>query len=430
MTLPAEITTGVVTVSLNTLVRDQASGSLVLGDVAGSVTFVATPKLFLFATAPKRLIMPQPVGPVAFSGDTLTQELARTDDAYLSPGAWTWVAYFTLQGGLTLDPVPFELTGDTLDLTDAAPLPASDGVPITRGVQGPPGGAMALVDNADGTATFSWTDESQVAHSTGVPTLDGSGKIDPGTLPALAVVSVFTVSSQAAMLALSAQQGDIAVRTDEGNKYILTAADPTTLANWVLLVTSAFPSSEISDATSIGRTILTAANAASVISTLGLGTAATVNTGTGSGNVPVLNTSGRLDIARLGSGTPNGTQYLRDDGTLVNPLPAPTWTTPTIANSTTPAGQQPVRYCKDVLGWVNVEGSFQLSTLLATGGTLWTFPAGMRPAASEGLIVTTGSSTSNSWALTVDTSGVVTNSQSGSIASAVTLRISGRFYVG
>jgi hypothetical protein len=46
---------------------------------------------------------------------------------------------------------------------------------------------------------------------------------------------VWTVASQAAMLALSARKGDTAIRTDTNRIYVLNTADPTTLANWVLL---------------------------------------------------------------------------------------------------------------------------------------------------------------------------------------------------
>jgi hypothetical protein len=71
--------------------------------------------------------------------------------------------------------------------------------------------------------------------------------------------------------------------------------------------------------TSFGRSFLELANAAGARTLLGLGTAATVNTGTASGDVPLLGTGGRLDIARLASGTPDGTKFVRDDGTLAAP---------------------------------------------------------------------------------------------------------------
>lgn len=50
-----------------------------------------------------------------------------------------------------------------------------------------------------------------------------------------------------------------------------------------------------------------------------LGTAALLNTGTASGNIPVLGASGTLPIARLATGTPDGTKFVRDDGALAVP---------------------------------------------------------------------------------------------------------------
>lgn len=61
------------------------------------------------------------------------------------------------------------------------------------------------------------------------------------------------------------------------------------------------------------------ASASAARTNLGLGTAATVNTGTASGNVPLLSTGGVLPIARLATGTPDGTKFVRDDGTLATP---------------------------------------------------------------------------------------------------------------
>lgn len=70
-----------------------------------------------------------------------------------------------------------------------------------------------------------------------VPVLGSDGKLDESLLPAIAIAETFVVDSQAAMLALSAQRGDVAVRTDENKSYILNADDPTVLANWVWLRT-------------------------------------------------------------------------------------------------------------------------------------------------------------------------------------------------
>lgn len=64
-----------------------------------------------------------------------------------------------------------------------------------------------------------------------VPVLDGNGKLDSGILPAIALSETFTAGSQAAMLALTAQVGDVCVRTDETKTYILVNTPASTLAN-------------------------------------------------------------------------------------------------------------------------------------------------------------------------------------------------------
>lgn len=64
--------------------------------------------------------------------------------------------------------------------------------------------------------------------------LDGSGLLSPSVLPPLAITDTFVVASEAEMLALTAQVGDIAVRTDlDDAAYILKTEPASTLANWV-----------------------------------------------------------------------------------------------------------------------------------------------------------------------------------------------------
>jgi hypothetical protein len=71
----------------------------------------------------------------------------------------------------------------------------------------------------------------------GIASLDGSGLIPTNQLPALAITTTQVVASQAAMLALTAQIGDVAVRTDVNKSFILTADPATTLGNWQELLT-------------------------------------------------------------------------------------------------------------------------------------------------------------------------------------------------
>jgi hypothetical protein len=56
-------------------------------------------------------------------------------------------------------------------------------------------------------------------------------------LPAIAITDTFVVASQSAMLALTAQTGDVAVRTDLSKSFILRGTNPATLGDWQELLT-------------------------------------------------------------------------------------------------------------------------------------------------------------------------------------------------
>lgn len=68
-----------------------------------------------------------------------------------------------------------------------------------------------------------------------VPLLDAGGKLDTSVLPALAINDIFVVNNQTAMLALTAQRGDVAVRSDVNKTFILSADTPATLSAWIEL---------------------------------------------------------------------------------------------------------------------------------------------------------------------------------------------------
>ncbi len=80
---------------------------------------------------------------------------------------------------------------------------------------------------------------AQKAQANGLATLGADSKIPSAQLPAIAVTDTFVVASQVAMLALTAEVGDVAVRTDESKTYILSASPASTLANWVWMQTPA-----------------------------------------------------------------------------------------------------------------------------------------------------------------------------------------------
>ena len=63
-----------------------------------------------------------------------------------------------------------------------------------------------------------------------------TGTLSTAQLPPLAINETTPVASQAAMLALTAQRGDVAIRTDISKSFILSTDDPTVLGNWIEII--------------------------------------------------------------------------------------------------------------------------------------------------------------------------------------------------
>lgn len=65
-----------------------------------------------------------------------------------------------------------------------------------------------------------------------IPVLNGSGKLADSMIPSIAITDTFVVATEAAMLALSAEVGDVAIRTDLNKSFILQTSPASVLANW------------------------------------------------------------------------------------------------------------------------------------------------------------------------------------------------------
>jgi hypothetical protein len=101
--------------------------------------------------------------------------------------------------------------------------------------------SQKLIDVADPTAnqdavTLAYLNSQKGANS-GIAELDSGGRVPAAQLPAIAITDTFVVADQAAMLALTAQTGDLAIRTDVNKSFILTAEPASTLGNWQELLT-------------------------------------------------------------------------------------------------------------------------------------------------------------------------------------------------
>jgi hypothetical protein len=136
-------------------------------------------------------------------------------------------AFLTLadQAGLmALMRLASETATGVVELATAAETTA--GVDATRAVH--PAGLKVELDKKANTSSLA-------AVATSGNAADLTGVLSSAQLPALAITSVSVVASQAAMLALTAQEGDVAKRSDTGQTFMLATAPASTLANWVEL---------------------------------------------------------------------------------------------------------------------------------------------------------------------------------------------------
>lgn len=170
------------------------------------------------------------------------------------------------------------------------------------------------------------------------------GLVPTSQIPAIALVEFLgRVASQSAMLALNGQAGDWAIRTDLGTTWFITGADPTQLSSWTQLeyptgtaavasvngqtgtvvlgpsdvgadaagaaaaaqaasapVSHTHTASAISDSTSVGRSVLTAADAAAARAAIGAGTSSFSGAYADLSGLPsvVLTSDSRLTDAR------------------------------------------------------------------------------------------------------------------------------------
>lgn len=98
-------------------------------------------------------------------------------------------------------------------------------------------GAQARVDAhaAEDDPHPGYQTRSERGAAGGYASLDSSGLVPVAQLPASTTNNVWPVASQAAMLALSAVKGDMAIRSDVGKTFVLSTNSPSTLGDWLEL---------------------------------------------------------------------------------------------------------------------------------------------------------------------------------------------------
>lgn len=106
----------------------------------------------------------------------------------------------------------------------------------------------AALETQDGAQAKADAAEAAIRADRGQPggfaSLDPTGLVPSAQIPPIATTETFTVNTEAAMLALNAQRGDIAIRTDLGDaqrgaeRFVLAYDDPAVLENWITLGTA------------------------------------------------------------------------------------------------------------------------------------------------------------------------------------------------
>lgn len=98
----------------------------------------------------------------------------------------------------------------------------------------------AAATRANSISAFDAQGASIVKPVSGFAPLDASGKVPLANIPAAAITEVFPVASQAEMLALVADPGDVAIinnatTPNQNGSYILMSSPASTLSNWKVL---------------------------------------------------------------------------------------------------------------------------------------------------------------------------------------------------
>ena len=265
------------------------------GVKAYSATLLATPRNIAVAGAV--------TGTAAFDGSSNISITTTLADSGVTAGTYTKVVVnskgiITSASALLAGDVPTlnqNTTGNAATATTADKVAQSLTINGTA-YDGSTARAFTLVTGAEKGA------------ANGVATLDSNSKIPASQLPALAISDTYVVATEAAMLALTAERGDTAIRTDVSKTFILQAEPASTLANWKEMLSPASPVQSVAGKTGVvtlvkadvglGNVDNTADNAKNVLSATKLTTSRTIAlTGAATGTATAFDGSSNISIA-------------------------------------------------------------------------------------------------------------------------------------
>jgi hypothetical protein len=155
-----------------------------------------------------------------------TDEQAQDASASLfTSGTHTGISYSYVDGSNKIDSTVSLASFDTDDLTEGATnkyysdtlargaFSAGTGITITTGTIA---STITQYTDADADARIS----AQKGQNNGICELDANGLVPTNHLPPLAITDVYVVADATERLALSAQEGDVAIQTDDSTSWI------------------------------------------------------------------------------------------------------------------------------------------------------------------------------------------------------------------
>lgn len=119
---------------------------------------------------------------------------------------------------------------------------------------------------ANSTALGLKEDKATKNEANGYAGLDVNKKIDVSQLPAITMNNIFTVTSESEQIALTVNQGDVAIRTDISKNYINNSGANASMADWSELASAGVSVSSVNGKT--GNVVLSIADIATLQSTL------------------------------------------------------------------------------------------------------------------------------------------------------------------
>ncbi|MDD2820746.1 MAG: hypothetical protein PHW29_05735 [Flavobacterium sp.] len=167
--------------------------------------------------------------------------------------------------------------------------------------------------NAKQTALgFTAENSANKNNANGYAGLGADGKLISSQLPSITISDTFIAASQAAMLAVTAETGDVVVRTDLNKSFILKGANPAILSDWQELLT---PTSAVT--TVFGRNGAVTAQTGDYTATMvGAPSGSGTSTGTNTGDETLATIKTKLGVTVLsGSNTGDQTTITGNAGT-------------------------------------------------------------------------------------------------------------------